>query len=195
MRGGAPIGIWIGIVMMTATSGCSAPETRAIKIDGHIFDVPRAYLIEERIPWLPQAEQRGFIFYVNPEAPTRDRITVLIESRNVTCRSQGSSEQLNEQCAYGLNGIKTYPIIWRNVRKVQPNGDSTQWSHVYDMAGRSPVTIASCFAMADEKDGMCTALGSYNDLVFTLRVRESQVNRIQKIKQTVSNLLSKWEIQ
>lgn len=181
---------------MTASSGCSDRNVEAITIDEHVLEVPREHLVEERIPWLPQSEEKGLLFHINPEAPVRERISVLIESRRITCRhADNASEQLARQCASELPRVEDEPSNWGNVKRIDREGDSTQWSYVYENAQGAPVTIASCFAMADGEGGLCTVLGSYADLVYSLRVQDSEVDRIPTIKQSVSELLSTWENQ
>lgn len=193
MKRRASVGFWIGIVAMAATGSCSNRDGEVITIDDHIFEVPREYLIEERIPWLPQSEEKGLLFHMNPEAPVRERISVLIESRRVTCRHADASEQLARQCADESLEDDAGTFIWENVKKVNRDGDPTQWSYVFESAEGAPVTIASCFAMADGEEGLCTVLGSYTDLVYSLRVRDSEVNRIPEIKQSIFELLSAWD--
>ena len=185
----------IGIFAMMASSGCSDRGTDAITIDDHVFDVPREYLIEERIPWLPQSEEKGLLFNINPGAPVRERISVLVESRRITCRQSDASEQLARECAGKSDKIDAEPINWESVKKIESDGDTTQWSYVHEEAGTTPITVASCFAMADGDDGLCTVLGSYSDLVYSLGIRDSEVARIPQIKRTVSKLLSEWDNQ
>lgn len=195
MRLRTSVGVLIGALAMAASSSCSDRDVEAITIDDHVFQVPREYLIEERIPWLPQSQEKGLLFHINPEAPVRDQISVLIESRRITCRHKDASKQLARQCASEADQVEDSPLNWKSVKKIAPNGDPSQWSYVYESAGGVPITIASCFAMADGEDGLCTVLGSYADLVYSLRVRDSEVTRIAQIKRSVSELLSGWDNQ
>ena len=190
------VGLMVGIVAMIASSGCSDRNIEAIAIDDHVFEVPREHLIEGRIPWLPQSDEKGLMFYIDPEAPVRERITVLIESRDVTCRyADTASEQLARHCASETPQDDASSFTWENVKKINPDGDPTQWSYVSEDRNGTLVTIASCVARADGEGGRCTILGSYTDLVYSLRVRDSEVARIPQIKRTVSELLSNWDKQ
>ena len=195
MRVGPSIGICIGILAIIMSSGCSDRDAESITVDDHVFNVPREYLIEERIPWLPQAEQKGLLFHLNPEALVREQISVLVESRSITCRDEEASTQLARHCADKEALIEDGSLDWENVKKVEPNDDPTQWSYVYESKGAAPITIASCFAMADGENGLCTVLGSYTDLVYTLRVKDSEITRIPEIKKAVTALLSSWDDQ
>jgi len=177
------------------SSGCSDSDAEAITVDDHVFNVPREYLIEERIPWLPQSEEKGLLFHTNPKAPVREKISVLVESRSITCRDEDASTQLARHCANEEGLIEDGSLDWENVKKIEPNGDPTQWTYVYESKGRAPVTIASCFAMADGENGLCTVLGSYTDLVYSFRVRDSEIARIPEINNLVTALLSSWDKQ
>lgn len=189
------VGISIGILVVMASAGCSDRNFSTITIDDHAFNVPHKYLIEERIPWLPRSEERGLLFHMNPNASIRERISVLIESREITCRQGAASVQLARRCADQSDQIETEPINWESIKKIETDGDSTQWAYVHEEAGSAPITIASCFAMADGESGLCTVLASYGDLVYTFRVPDSEVARIPQIKRTISELLSAWDHQ
>lgn len=196
MKPGTSVGLIVGIVAMMASSGCSDRNVEAIAIDDHVFEVPRVHLIEERIPWLPQSDEKGLMFYVVPDAPVGERIIVLIESRDVTCRyADTASEQLARECASESSQDDASSFTWENVKKINPDGDPTQWLYVSEGADGTPVTIASCILRVEGKDGSCLVLGSYDDLVYSFYIRDKEVARIPQIKRTVSELLSAWDNQ
>ena len=199
MRVRASVGLSIGILAMITSSGCSDRDRdiEAITIDDHVFDVPRDYLIEERIPWLPQSEEKGLLFHMNPEAPVRERISVLIESTSITCNPKtppaygqlASVCEDAEQQAGDIQQTQSSPLekeLW--------NGDPTQW--VYRLAdkrgnGRGDI-VATCSAMGDG-NGLCHSLSNYGDLVYTIGLRESEIERLPAIRTRVHELLSSWE--
>jgi hypothetical protein len=85
--------------MIMSLSGCSGGDFKAVVVDDHVFNVPNEYLVEERVPWLPQSEEKGLLFYLDPKMPVRKRIIVLVESRNITCRYENASTELAHHCA------------------------------------------------------------------------------------------------
>lgn len=77
--------IMIGMTLMAVT-GCSRSDIKPITIDDHVFNVPEKYLVSGTIPWLPESQDDGLMFHINPEAPLPDRVSVLIQSKAITCR-------------------------------------------------------------------------------------------------------------
>lgn len=197
MRVGASVALSLGILAMMTSSGCSDRDSVGITIDDHMFEVPREHLIEERIPWLPQSEKKGLMFLVNPKAPVREQISVLIESTSITCNPKtppvydqlaSACESANQQ-ADDLQQPQASPLE-KELRK----GDPTQW--VYRLAdkrgkGRGDI-VATCSAMGDG-NGLCHSLSSYADLVYTIGLRESEIERLPAIRRRIRELLSSWE--
>lgn len=201
MRIGPSIGISVGILAMIMSSGCSDRnrDAQAITIDDHVFDVPSDYLIEERIPWLPQSEKKGLLFHMNPEAPVRERISVLIESTSITCSSRmapiygqlATVCEATEQKTDDIQQASSLPL-----EKELRNGDPTQW--VYRIAdkqgdGQGDI-VATCSAMGDG-NGLCYSLSNYADLVYRIGLRESEIERLPAIRERIRELLSSWERQ
>ena len=176
-----------------ASSGCSDRETEAITIDDHVFEVPRQYLIEERIFWLPQSEEEGVLFIMNPEAPIRERRSVLIESTSITCSPKTPPEydylasicEAAERQADDIQQTQSSPL-----EKEHWNGDPTQW--VYRLTdkrgkGRGDI-VATCSG-----NGLCYSLSNYADLVYNVSLRDSEIERLPAIRKRVHELLSSWE--
>jgi len=176
-----------------ASSGCSDRETEAITIDDHVFEVPRQYLIEERIFWLPQSEKKGLLFITNPEAPIRERRSVLILSTSSTCSNKtptvygqlASVCEAAERQADDILQTQSSPLekeLW--------NGDPTQW--VYRLTdkrgkGRGDIVVAC------SGNGLCFSLSNYADLVYNASLRDSEIERLPAIRKRIHELLSSWE--
>lgn len=187
---------WVGVMAMVV-SGCSNRDSELINIDGHRFDVPREHLIEERIPWLPQSPEKGLMFIINPKAPVHQRISVLIESTSITCnpKTPPAYGQLTSVCgaarrqADDVHQAQSLPLekeLW--------NGDPTQWIYrLTDKRGKGQGDIvATCSAMGDG-NGLCHSLSNYGDLVYTIGLRDSEIERLPEIRKEVVELLSSWE--
>jgi hypothetical protein len=199
MRIGPSIGILVGILAMVMSSGCSDRnrDTQAITIDNHVFEVPRDYLIDERIPWLPQSEDKGLLFHMNPEATVRERISVLIESTSITCSSNmapiygqlAAVCEATEQKTGNIQRTQSSPL-----EKQLRNGDPTQWVYrIADNQGNEQGDIvATCSAMGDG-NGLCYSLSNYADLVYRIGLRESEIERLPAIRERIRELLSSWE--
>jgi hypothetical protein len=179
--------------MILSLSNCSNNEFKEVVVGDHVFNVPNEHLIEERIPWLPQSKEKGLIFYMDSEMPVQNRIIVLVQSRNITCRDESASTELAYHCNNSAKHLEDVPINWEKVKKIQAESNSIDWKYVQKNKDGTLLTIASCFAMANGEDGLCTILGSYTDLVYSLGVEDSEISRIPEIKKAVSARLSSWD--
>jgi len=166
-------------------------------IDRHVFEVPHDYLIEERIPWLPQSDKQGLLFHVNPEAPVREKISVLLESTSITCSSSmtsiyGQLAAVCEATEQKTDNIQQTPPS--PLEKEFWNGDPTQWVYrIADNQGNGQGDIvATCSAMGDG-NGLCYSLSNYADLVYRIGLRESEIERLPAIRERIRELLLSWE--
>lgn len=174
------------------TSGCSRRDVAAIEIDGHVFHVPEDHLVQETVPWLPASQSDALRFIINPEAEPQELLRVTIESTARTCHptTPPASNQLASACA-AASGDDEVEDRNFDLEKVLRDGDPTQWE--YRLKDRGTV-VASCFALSDDgKSGLCTSLGHYKDLVYAVRLRDSDVTRLPSIREKVKGLLSSWE--
>lgn len=176
------------------TSGCSRGDVAAIEIDGHVFHVPTEHLVQETIPWLPASQSDALRFVINPEAQPQELLRVTIESTARTCNptTPPASNQLASACAAASGGDEAVGEEQNfNLEKVHRDGDPTQWEYRLKDQG---TVVASCFALSDDgSSGLCTSLGHYKDLVYAVRLRDSDVTRLPSIREKVEGLLSSWE--
>lgn len=179
-----------GLISMTI-SGCSSSGPTAVKVDDHVFDVPQKHLVQGTIPWLPASQSDALKFIVNPEADVEEQMIVTMESTATTCHptSPPASTQLASVCAdatdIGEDAGHNFVL-----EKVLRDGDPTQWE--YRLKDRGTV-VASCYALSDDKTGLCTSLSRYNDLVYSVGLRDSDVVRLPAIREKVISLLQSWE--
>lgn len=174
-------------------SGCSKGASTAVEVDGHVFHVPKAYLVQETISWLPASQSDALRFIINPEAEPEERLRVTIEATARTCHpaTPPASNQLASACAAASRGGEEVEDRNFDLEKVLRDGDPTQWE--YRLKGQGTV-VASCFALSDDgSSGLCTSLGHYKNLVYAVRLRDSDVTRLPSIREKVSDLLSSWE--
>jgi hypothetical protein len=182
-----------GLIFMTS-SGCSRDGAVVIEIDGHVFNVPTEYLAQGDIPWLPGSQSDALRFLINPEAQPQELIRVTIESTETTCHSTAApaSNQLGSACAAASAGDEAVDEKQNfELERVNRDGDRTQWE--YRLKGQGTV-VASCFALDDNgSSGLCTSLRHFKDLVYAIRLRDSDVARLPSIRETVEGLLSSWQ--
>lgn len=188
-----------GVVVCVSISGCSGGGVRTVRVDDHVFHVSDKYLVHGTIPWLPVSQSEGLKFIVNPKARPEEQLIVTIESTATTCHptSQPASSQLGSVCLAVAqkrdSGVEEQKFT---LGKVNRNGDPTQWEYrVADSSGKGPgEVVASCYALSDNgKSGLCTSLSNYNDLVYSVGLRDIDVQHLQTIRAKVREMLTSWE--
>ena len=179
---------------MMAVSGCNGNGGRTVEIDGHVFHVPKEHLVQGTIPWLPASQSEGLKFVINPGAQLKEQMIVTIESTATTChpKSPPASSQLASACSAASQGDDSGNAAQNFVlEKVHRDGDPTQWEYRLKDEG---TVIASCYALSDNGEaGLCTSLGHYRGLVYSVGLRDSDVERLPSIRQKVNGLLLSWE--
>lgn len=170
---------------------CSSDVTR--RLDGHVFDVPKAYNNADRdkpffLPSLNPSD--GFSFTLNPDAALPEQNTVGVASKRRVCaRAAGTSAQINATI------FAIAPLSWRGVplRKVT---DGVFWT--YDLPATpenaSSRPIANCFAMADRSGrGLCRASLPYGNLVLTIFLQDDQIDSLKAFYDQSVSLLERWK--
>ena len=179
---------------MMAVSGCNGNGERAVKIDGHVFHVPKEHLVQGTIPWLPASQSEGLKFVINPGAQPKEQMIVTIESTATTChpKSPPASSQLASACSAASQGSDSGNVVQNFVlEKVHRDGDLTQWEYRLKDQG---TVVASCYALSDNGEaGLCTSLGHYRGLVYSVGLRDSDVENLPSIREKVNGLLLSWE--
>lgn len=186
------------IIFFSATtfivSACASDEIKVFRIDGHKFYIPENYLESGSIPWLPTSQHDGFTFYIDPESAPPEKISVLIESTSVTCASDQSPDDspLASACLAAKNRALT--TEGSEIEKSYPYGHSKQWDYIAE--GRSDslkkVVVASCSAMNDG-NGLCRSFGNFGELVYTVSLRDNQIDQLPSTRQKIYRLLLSWE--
>lgn len=179
---------------MMAVGGCNGNGGKTVEIDGHIFHVPKEHLVQGTIPWLPASQSEGVKFVINPGAQLKEQMIVTIESTATTChpKSPPASSQLASACSTASQGGSSENVAQNFVlEKVHRDGDPTQWEYRLKDEG---TVIASCYALSDNGEaGLCTSLGHYRGLVYSVGLRDSDVERLPSIREKVNGLLLSWE--
>lgn len=194
MRRHLKIAAFAGGMMMMTVSGCNGSHGKTVEIDGHVFDVPKEHLVEGTIPWLPVSQSEGLKFIINPRAQLKEQMIVTMESIGTTCHptSPPASSQLASACSAALQGAAREQVGPNFiVEKVYRHGDLTQWEYRLKDDGS---VVASCYALSDAGEaGLCTSLGHYKSLVYSVGLRDSDVQRLPSIREKVHDLLLSWE--
>jgi hypothetical protein len=199
MRWAGKAAIMAVMIFMTI-GGCSRSDIKTVAIDGHVFHVPMKYVVQATVFYLPSSQSDGLTFYINPEAPLKERMIVGMESSTVRCpsgRNLGATP-LASACHAAVQKVgsdATQEGV--ELEKVYSNGDSTPWDgkptpwwnyRVKDRGGKDQgAVVATC------SNGLCDSYGTYGDLVYSAGLRDSEIKQLPLIHRKVHELLSSWE--
>lgn len=189
----------VGVPILMGMGACSNDSVRTFTIGSHTFHVPRKHLVEGTIPWLPKSQSSGIKFIVNPDDRLEEQIIVTMEPMQRTCgyRTSSPSSQLFAACSDASRHAESgTPPKKFNIQKIDRNGDPTQWDYILmnDKGGGSSRIVASCYARSDSNgSGLCTSLSNYDDLVYSIGLRDVDVRRLPTIRSRIDGLLSSWE--
>jgi hypothetical protein len=185
----------LGAIVMASLGGCNHGNTREIVIGKHTFRVPEKYLVKGSIPWLPMSQHEGLMFVINPEARPQEQKIVTLGSTKTTCQpeTQPTSNMLALACT-ASGDSKISPAANFTAKKVYPYKDvSFQWEYRANDKDGNSRTVASCTSIDNGKDGLCTSIGSYKDLVYSVGLRDSEVQHLPEIWAKVREMLVSWE--
>lgn len=180
-----------GIILM-AISGCGKSDMKRVSIDHHVFNIPNRFLLEGTIPWLPASQHDGLMFYINPEAPLPERNSVLIQSTATKCPPNMSlgATPLASACRAAIQ--QESEAQEGEMEKIHPHSDPTQWEYHIKGDKTSSAVVATCSAMGDG-NGLCHSFGNYRDLVYSVSLRDSEIESLPSIRKKIHELLSLWE--
>ncbi|WP_202988235.1 hypothetical protein [Sphingopyxis terrae] len=180
--------------MVMSVGGCTSGEKATIEVHGHVFLIPKEHLVQGVVPWLPASQSEGLKFIINPIAQPEEQMIVTVGSASTTCnpRTPPTSNQLASACAAALQSIDSKSVADHfEMEKIIHDGDHTQWE--YRVKGRNDV-IASCYALDDSGSaGLCTSINHYEDLIYSIGLRDSDMRRLPQILAEVDSMLTSWE--
>lgn len=184
--------IGVSVLLGLLSQGCSQ-EDATRSVGGRTFVVPRSYLIDSSIPWMPLGPKDGLIFTLNPAAPPKGEIIVLLQEHNQVCAGSKNSPYLRSMCGdlgnYRLNGEQ----LDSGIANIRPDGDDIVSYYVYQNDPDRYIAVCADADMPDNLGGMCAAIYSYKELKFTIRFRESAISELPGLAKSSVALLSSWE--
>ncbi len=186
-------------VLVSMITGCGDNGTKEVHVDGHMFRVPIKHLVQGTLPWLPAGQSDGLKFVINPSSSPEEQMIVTMESTSTTCNPKTPPvyNQLAIACqaaAERKNNILAGKRF--SFEKVNRDGDITQWEYRLkgDDESVQGLMVASCSALSDDgSSGLCTSLHNYNDLVYSINLRDSDIQRLPAIWKQVQEMLASWE--
>ena len=168
-------------------AGCAnAQQTVA----GHRFDVPSANLISRSdYPFfLPETQDEGFIFILNPEAELRQRRTVLVQEREAVCaRANGLGYVSRTICG-------SQKVEWQGHNWVK-KGDETFGTYSPDAPPGTDAPFVSCHRMQIQgHPGLCKATLALGDLVLTIGLDDDELPELEATYKRAASMLNSWRV-
>lgn len=189
---------------MLALSGCGGASEQRVAVDGYQFRVPAQHLVQGSIFFLPQQQNDGLRFVLNPgdELPAQHMVSLgpLSESCRLTRGGNipggtVASTQVVDSCA-AAKAATPWPVLGTTaaLQRVYGSGSTTQWSYLQAQPGAAghPAVVATCTAMPGQ-NGLCISDGAYKHLKYSLHFRERELASLGAMHAQVRTLLRAWE--
>jgi hypothetical protein len=177
-------------------------ETARQRVAGHQFDVPKSYVFDARIPWLPAPENDSFVFLLEP-SPDPNQIPkhrILVEPLAGRCPG-GVSHLMDVVCG------KAKELVGSNPKFERRQNDLGSWASdlfvVYrdDRTGQSVrQQVASCQLfepnpVKPKPSNLCTTVWAYRGMLLQFSFDETEADQMPRMKTTAMALLDRWEVQ
>lgn len=174
------------LFMVTAlgTVACSKSGTVTRKVAGHTFNIPRKYLVDATVFYLPASQKRSLRFVINPTAPLPQQNMVSIHP-DATCPPIDASQPRDPRCR-----VIPIPIARLKREDIQRVGDDVWWEYRFENGGE---LVANCSAL-EEGEGLCTHYGLYESIPYELGLRDSQIGDLIDLRREVEGRLAEWEL-
>lgn len=173
----------IMIASVAMAGACSRSNAVRWEIAGHVFKIPRQFLVESSVFYLPGSEKKSLRFLINPDAPLQQQNMVSIH-QNATCPPTGATDR-NQNCK-----ITAIPLDTLENAKIERVGNDSWWDYRFQNGGQ---LVAACYAL-NEGEGLCTHYGLYRGIPYELSLRDSQVSELITLRKRVEQRLSEWEL-
>jgi hypothetical protein len=176
--------------------GCGQGDALGVSVGPHEFQIPARYVLDDQSVLTRYFGGRGFTFILNPGASLKEQVIVAVQEEKAAC-PLGISSQAREMaylCAetslvdpsprpYNAGELKSVPVV-----------AGIEWKYVTKPENGAPRTASSCSRVVEPGalGGYCSALGRYEDLVWTLRFREARVRQVPVLAFEVNRLLRSW---
>lgn len=170
-------------LMAAVIAACSSSSTETREIGGHRFKIPKDYLVDGTIFYLPTSQNRGLRFILNPQAPLPQQHLVSIDPE-ATCPRMDTTKPADPSCR-----VVPIPLSLLEQEHIRRAGDDVWWEYRFEKTGE---LVAFCSALADG-DGLCTHHGLYDNLPYSLGLRDSQMGDLIRLRKRIEDKMAEWE--
>ena len=186
-----------------AAGGYSLYGPTTYELSGQRFAVPREWLFNDKIAWLPAPEADSFTFHLDP---TRDPDEipphlVSVEPAARVCRSDPPSQIVKVACGRERATIPVGPPY----EKVFPHpNDRFEWDY-YSIAPSSlpahaeRLQVAWCSPISPNParpkgTALCTSVWGVQGLVLSLGFEENELARLPEMRNRATRMVHSWKV-
>ena len=194
-------GLGAAAIILTA---CGLRSAGTYEVAGQRFAVPREWLFDAKIPWLPAPESGSFTFHLDP---TRDPNEipphlVLVEAADRVCGSNRASQIVEVACGRERSTVPIGPPY----QKVFPHADYPQEWDYYAVespsaAGGQPkrLQVAWCTPISPNPArpkgaAICTSVWGVSGLVLNLGFEENELGQLPEMRARATQMLLSWKV-
>ena len=196
----------LAIVAVAGVAREVSDETADFVVAGHHFEVPKDYLFEMTIPWLPKpaSDSFTFLFEPNSESDQIPKHRVLVQRLSRLCPTDAATEatqMLRIVCGQDTSSVPDTPPF------VKIQSELGSWSSdlyaVEKAPGENGVLnrrkVADCQlfgpnAAKPYPSTLCTTFWAYNGMMLQFSFDEKESSEMPIMKARAMALLDRWEV-
>jgi hypothetical protein len=196
----AVVAIFGAMATLWASSSAFTRTARQ-SVAGHHFDVPKDYIFEARIAWLPASESDSFVFLLdpNPNANQIPKHRILVEPLAGRCPG-GVSRLMDVACGKAKQLVGVRPSFERQ------QNEFGSWSSDLFIVFRDDRTghtmrqqVATCQLfepnpVKPQPSHLCTTVWAYKSLLLQFSFEEAEAYQMPRMKAEAMALLDRWEV-
>lgn len=179
---------WLALVLLLSGCGGGAGPVKRVTVGGHVFDVPKANLVEDRLPFLPEGKSEQLYVVLDPAADPAREVSVIVGTMASMCSFQTPPvvDQVPQACAVA-RGAAPQPTPGRLTKAPRFPGSTKEW----DYTGEDGHVAVSCSGEPG-RPGLCNATYAWRDLVWDASFDETQVARLEEVRAEIARKLDEW---
>lgn len=190
----------LGVGTIFAISAATAGNTASREVAGHRFDIPKEYLFDATIPWLPAPESDSFVFLLapNPHPNGIPDHRVLVERLSRLCRTTATTDatqmlriacgqevpELTDQPPYAH--IKDPKSSWSSGLFVVGSGGSRRQIAYCQMFQPNPAK--------PKPSTLCTTFWAFRGMSLLIHFDLNEAAELPTMKAKAMQLLDQWEV-
>lgn len=182
MRKGILFAAMLGVGALTA---CTQERSIDWKVGAHTFRVPKDFVVDANVFYLPPSQSNSLRFVINPNAALPEQILVSIDP-TAKCPYPFATPPPNERCQAMAIPIR---LLESDRLMKSQNPADFQWEYRSEKHGN---ILVNCSPLRG-RNGLCIHDGLYQDVPYTIYLRDSDVPNLLSVRRKIETKLAEWE--